>query len=156
MTSPNRFGKGANQWQIFERSLLGTSTEALPAINLTVIQDGAGESLHTILLWGHELVKGYGRKGLSPRCRMELDMQKAYDSLEWVFIEQILIGLAFPDKFVKWIMSCLKIVSHSILVNGRPTTPFDAKKGLRQGDPLFPFLFVLAMEYLTKVLKTLR
>ncbi|XP_070032914.1 uncharacterized protein [Nicotiana tomentosiformis] len=65
-------------------------------------------------------------------------MQKAYESLEWVFIEQILIGLTFPDKFIRWIMSCLKTVSYSILVNGMLSIPFDAKKDLRQGDPLSP------------------
>ncbi|XP_075092545.1 uncharacterized protein LOC142172764 [Nicotiana tabacum] len=104
----------------------------------------------------HELVKCYGRKGISPRCTIKLDMQKAYDFLEWVFLEQILIGMAFSDMFVKWVISCVNTVSYSILLNGKPTPPFDARRGLRQGDPLSSFLFELAMECLTRNLKTLR
>ncbi|XP_060210735.1 uncharacterized protein LOC132637698 [Lycium barbarum] len=85
------------------------------------------------IILSHELVKGYGRKGVSPRCMMKLDMQKAYDSIEWDFLEQILDSLAFPRVFVKWIMQCVKIVSYSILINGQPTMPFLACKELR-GD----------------------
>ncbi|KAK4369245.1 hypothetical protein RND71_013037 [Anisodus tanguticus] len=94
------------------------------------------------VILSHELVKEYGRKGPSPRCMIKLDMQKAYDSLEWCFIEQMPIGLAFPERFVTWIMRCIKTVSYSILINGRPTVPFDAKRGLKQGDPLSHFLFI--------------
>lgn len=52
------------------------------------------------IILGHELVKGYGRKGISPRCMLKIDMQKAYDSVEWVFIEQVLQDFHFPTKFV--------------------------------------------------------
>ncbi|XP_059288767.1 uncharacterized mitochondrial protein AtMg01250-like [Lycium ferocissimum] len=71
-------------------------------------------------------------------------------------MEQILVNLQFPDQFVKSIMCCMKTVSYSILINGVPTPPFAAKKGLRQGDPMSPYLFVLAMEYLSRLLKSLK
>ncbi|CAN4105321.1 unnamed protein product [Withania somnifera] len=61
-----------------------------------------------------------------------------------------------PWYLVAWIVQCIRIVSYSILINGYPNTPFEAKKGLRQGDPLSPYLFVLCMEYFTKLLKKLR
>ncbi|XP_019239049.1 PREDICTED: uncharacterized protein LOC109219081 [Nicotiana attenuata] len=106
------------------------------------------------IILSHELVKGYGRRGVSPRYMMKLDMQKAYDSIDWPFMEQVLNALTFPDKFVKWIMTCMETVTYTVMINGNLTKPFDAKKGLRQEDPMSPFLFVLAMEYLTRSLKT--
>nr|XP_016444107.1 PREDICTED: uncharacterized protein LOC107769412 [Nicotiana tabacum] len=103
-----------------------------------------------------DAVKGYGRRGISPRYMVKIDMQKAYDSIEWVFLEQVLSGLNFLEKFVKWIMSCISTVTYSIIINGSPTPPFTAKRGIRQGDLMSPFLFVLAMEYLTRLLRTLK
>lgn len=76
--------------------------------------------------------------------------------MKWPFLNQILVSLNFPEKFVNWIMTCVSSVSYSILINGKPSPPFLAKKGLRQGDPLSPFIFVLVMEYLNRQLRTLR
>lgn len=62
------------------------------------------------IIMRHELVKGYRRQGLFLRCMIKINMQKANDSLEWVFIEQVLVGMAFLDKFIKWIMQRIEIV----------------------------------------------
>ncbi|KAH0720349.1 hypothetical protein KY285_005150 [Solanum tuberosum] len=112
-----------------------------------------GRLINDNIILSHELVKGYGRKRISPRCMMKVDMRKAYDSVEWVYLEQVLERLQFPLLFRQWIMQCVQIVSYSTLINGQPSIPFNANKGLRQGDPLSPFLFVLSMEYLTRLLK---
>lgn len=114
-----------------------------------------GRLLNDILL-GHELVKGYGRKGISPRSMIKIDMQKAYNLLEWVFSEQVLTTMNIPSQFLNWIISCVTTVSYSVVINGKSTVPFDTKRRVRQGDPLSPYLFVLAMEYLTRLMKDLK
>nr|XP_009767446.1 PREDICTED: uncharacterized protein LOC104218606 [Nicotiana sylvestris]XP_016503251.1 PREDICTED: uncharacterized protein LOC107821332 [Nicotiana tabacum] len=76
-----------------------------------------GRLLNDNILLGHELVKGYCWKGVSPRCMVKIDMQKAYDSLEWVFLEQVLTATNIPSQFLKWIMTCVSTVSYSIMIN---------------------------------------
>ncbi|XP_019257656.1 PREDICTED: uncharacterized protein LOC109235863 [Nicotiana attenuata] len=95
----------------------------------------------------HELVKGYGRRGVSPRCMMKLDMQKAYDSIEWGFMEQVMNAMAFPEQFVKWIMCCMQSVNYSILINGSLTQPFEARKRLRGDIGSIKMLYNCFMEF---------
>jgi len=65
---------------------------------------------------------------------VKVDMRKAYDSLEWTFLEQILEEVQMPAKVIQWIMQCVTTVTYSIQVNGHSTKPFKAKRGVRQGD----------------------
>lgn len=64
--------------------------------------------------------------------------------------------LGFPQRFIQWVMACLTSVSYVINVNGVLTEPFEVKKGIRQGDPNSPYLFVLCMEYLSRCLMELK
>lgn len=82
--------------------------------------------------------------------QLKVDLQKAYDSVERPFIESVLLELGSPRQFVDWIMGCLTSVSYSVLINGFPSTPLNGRKGLRQGDPMSPFLFALGMEPLSR------
>lgn len=115
-----------------------------------------GRAINDNILLATELIKGYNRRHVSPRCVIKVDIKKAYDSVEWHFLEQVLMELNFPSDFVSWIMGCVKGVSYSILLNGIPAPPFQAKKGLRQGDPLSPFLFAICIEYLSRCLDELK
>lgn len=70
-----------------------------------------------------ELIKGYGWKNVTPRFMVKIDLRKAYESVEWSFIQTMMNGLGFPHVFVSWFMKCITFVSYSILVNGNPTRP---------------------------------
>jgi len=94
------------------------------------------------------------KKGKSGACAIKLDMAKAYDRIEWAYLRRIMLALGFCDSFVSVIMKCVTSVSMSVRVNEVLTETFRPTRGIRQGDPISPYLFLLCVEGLSCLLKS--
>ena len=83
---------------------------------------------------------------------IKLDIEKAYDKLNWQFMEKMLETYGFCQGWVEWVMGLVTTPLFNIILNGSPTITFHPTHGIRQGDPLSPFLFILMAEGLSHLI----
>ena len=109
--------------------------------------------LDDILIANEVVVKA--RKLKKEFLLFKVDFEKAYDSVDWGYLDSVMEGMCFPFLWRKCIRECVGTATTSVLVNGYPTDEFHLHRGLPQGIPFPPFLFLIAAEGLNILMKTM-
>lgn len=92
-----------------------------------------------------ELLHHVGFSG-APAIFAKVDFRKAFDTIEWVFLEKVMVARGFPEKWIVWMNHIWSTSSSKVCINGDESEPFVHKRGLRQGDPLSPMMFNIAAD----------
>lgn len=110
-----------------------------------------GRAISDNVLITHEVLHYLKNSEAQVHCYMvvKTDMSKAYDRLEWIFIRAVFEHLGFDDIWVSWIMQCVSTVSYSFLINDLALEKVIPERGIRQGNPRSPYIFILCGEVLS-------
>ncbi|WMV08457.1 hypothetical protein MTR67_001842 [Solanum verrucosum] len=135
-------------------------TERLKTVMGTLVDEHQmallkGRQIMDATLLANELVDSRVKQN-KPGVLCKLDIEKAYDHVNWAFLLKVLKDMGFGDKWVNWIKFCISTVKFSLIINGNPEGFFQSQRGLRQGDPMSPFLFILVMEGLNSMIRKAR
>lgn len=113
----------------------------------------SGRNISDNVIIYQEVLHSFNRKtGRSRDMMTKIDLEKAYVQLEWGFIKDTLVQLGLSNHLVEVIVLCVTASSFRILWNGETTVQIFPSRGLRQGDRLFPYLFVLCLERLGHII----
>lgn len=113
-----------------------------------------GRLISDNVILAQEFFRGYTRDSGSAKCALKIDLFKAFDSLHWDFLIAALHKMHFPSRFIEWITACVCSPMFSVKINGTLNGYFAGGKGLRQGCPLSPYLFTIAMQILSCILNS--
>ncbi|KAJ6925335.1 hypothetical protein NC651_009873 [Populus alba x Populus x berolinensis] len=112
-----------------------------------------GRQISDNILLTQELLHNYHLNKGPARCALKIDLKKAFDTISWQFILKGLQCIGIPVRMINWINACISSAFFSVGLNGSLYGFFPSSRGLRQGDPLSPYLFVIAMEGLGGILR---
>ncbi|CAM8936846.1 unnamed protein product [Rhodiola kirilowii] len=111
-----------------------------------------GRNIHDCIGMAHDMVRDINIKSFGGNIMMKIDMSKAYDRISWRFILKMMAAMGFSEKWIDLIYRNISNCWYSVLWNGTSYGFFKSNKGVRQGDPLSPSLFILGMEYLSRLI----